>query len=359
MLAPYLRETHGVTITRILLLQTTVSDHKGLVMGHLSVANQHPHSAVPSFLDVETPPHEKKATLQRKGGHPRNASKLEPGCTVRPAPGTSVPLVRFSRWPKNIFFASDYIARKVAAPVTAKAPACTVQYGATYSKGQTAPRRARSAEATGRHSSRKTVRQNHVVSRASRTPAVLPRGGRRLFQTVQEDHDGGENGDGSSGSASAPQGRDATVFLEQSASALLLLHTRFFRGVHKEEDLACRLCTLCREAGWMGNPRRLCPELDPFVLDKLLAARFGGKERPERKARRHNSARRITPDGAISFEDFYRILADIAALVYPHDAREENRARSGRAMHKLLSEGVLPLAADTEPRVWSPRWVKK
>ena len=56
-----------------------------------------------------------------------------------------------------------------------------------------------------------------------------------------------------------------------------------------------------------------------------------------------------------TFEDFYQTLADVACLVYPREANDKGGDRSGRAMHRLLLEGVLPLAADSRTRVWSPR----
>lgn len=75
-----------------------------------------------------------------------------------------------------------------------------------------------------------------------------------------------------------------------------------------------------------------CPDLDPLVLEEMAMARL-------REGIPHS-------DEEFAFETFYRILADVAGLVYP---------REGRAMHRLLLEGVLPLATDTEPRLWSPR----
>lgn len=143
-------------------------------------------------------------------------------------------------------------------------------------------------------------------------------------------------------------------FLEESASALLLLHTRFFGGISEEEDIVCRLCMLCREAGWMGSPLGGCFDLDPIVLDNMVVAQLRETHRNDAGWRRNtipsNSRVRedLPPsDEGISFEVFYKILSKVASLVYPLDER--------RAMHRLLMEGVLPLAADSEPRRWLHR----
>lgn len=141
-------------------------------------------------------------------------------------------------------------------------------------------------------------------------------------------------------------------FLEESASALLHLHSRFFGGTIQEEDIVCRLCMLCREAGWMGSPLRVCPDLDPIVLDDMVVARLREYHCYDAGWRRSSTSRTCAKkdlpfsDGGLSFEAFYRILSQVASLVYPLE---------GRAMHRLLMEGVLPLAADSEPRRWSPR----
>lgn len=154
-----------------------------------------------------------------------------------------------------------------------------------------------------------------------------------------------------SGPDAARSGERGT-FLEESASGLLLLHSRFFGGVRQEEDIVCRLCMLCREAGWMANPLRACPGLDPLVLEKMAVSRLRNTgccdvvSRQRNSANDHSKNNLSHPEEVFSFEIFYRILADIATLVYP---REE------KAMHRLLLEGVLPLAADNEPRIWSPR----
>lgn len=146
-------------------------------------------------------------------------------------------------------------------------------------------------------------------------------------------------------------GKEGGNFLEESASALLLLHSRFFGGMSQEEDIVCRLCTLCREAGWMGNPLRACPGLDPLVLEKMIVARLRSAGRCDLRRQRnsasgHSKNNLSYSEEVFSFEAFYGILADVATLTYP---------REGKAMHRLLLEGVLPLAADNEPRIWSPR----
>lgn len=162
-------------------------------------------------------------------------------------------------------------------------------------------------------------------------------------------------------------GSDGGIFLEESASALLYLHRRFFQAADGEEDLVCRLCVLCREAGWMGNPRNRdapCSALDPFSVEELLIARLRDTKRvsagQEIGAEHHTSRtnyRSSTESGMFSFEEFYGVLSDIAAVVYPRDMEEQQREGSQptRAMHRLLAEGVLPLAGDPVPRLWAPR----
>lgn len=149
----------------------------------------------------------------------------------------------------------------------------------------------------------------------------------------------------------AVRGEEGGTFLEESASALLLLHSRFFVGVRQEDDIVCRLCMLCREAGWMGNPLRVSPNLDPLVLENMIVARLQRSDRCDlvwqhNGASGHSKTKLSSSEEVFSFETFYRILADIAMLIYP---------REGKAMKKLLLEGVLPLAADSAPRIWSPR----
>lgn len=157
-------------------------------------------------------------------------------------------------------------------------------------------------------------------------------------------------------------GKNEALFLEESASALLFLHSRFFRGMQRDEDLVCRLCMLCKEAGWMGNPKGVYSGLDPLVLEGLLAERLEAKERTSKRTELQglehpDQHHRPAAAGVLvfTFEDFYQTLADVACLVYPREANDEGGDRSGRAMHRLLLEGVFPLAADSRTRVWSPR----
>ncbi|CAM9652199.1 unnamed protein product [Pylaiella littoralis] len=145
---------------------------------------------------------------------------------------------------------------------------------------------------------------------------------------------------------------EGELFLEESASALLLLHSRFFGGTSREEDIVCSLCVLCREAGWMGSPLKACPDLDPLVLANMVVAQLSGSRRGDARTRHNTTSNSLERehlphcDGNFSFEAFYRILSQVASLVYPLERR---------AMYRLLMEGVLPLAADSEPRRWLPR----
>lgn len=322
-------------------------------------------------------------------------------------------MARFRRWPKNVFFASDFIAdriRTAAAPSTA---AATSTASATSTAASSAASLAAGAgagavvagaawsSANPRHTMRESMHRGgaasrprdgvgtsnmdrpfnrRYVSRASGASASVPSardkvaqrpGDKRLVRMVQEGF--GLEDRAQSGNRSTTHNKNAThkvpavvgkkeaLFLEESASALLFLHSRFFRGVHRDEDLVCRLCMLCKEAGWMGNPRGVYSGLDPLVLDRLLAERLEAKKRRTSKRelqcldcpdRHHRPAAGVLE---FSFEDFYQTLADIACLVYPREANNEGGDRSGRAMHRLLLEGVLPLAAGSKPRVWSPR----
>lgn len=151
-------------------------------------------------------------------------------------------------------------------------------------------------------------------------------------------------------------------FLQGAASAVLCLHSRFFRGVESNRELMIvRLCTLCREAGWMGNTsaaesagsERI--QIDPFFLEEILGLHLD-EARGSREQNPQGSAWTAQPVGILTFEDFYGILADIAAVVYPHDAAEPCHSRSERAMHRLLLGGVFPLASERTPRAWLLRW---
>lgn len=112
----------------------------------------------------------------------------------------------------------------------------------------------------------------------------------------------------------------------------------------------------------MGDPEGVYSGLDPLVLEEILAERLEAKKRRStttelQSLEGHDRHRRPAAAGVLvfSFEDFYQTLADVACLVYPREANYEGGASSGRAMHRLLLEGVLPLAADSRTRVWSPR----
>ncbi len=216
-----------------------------------------------------------------------------------------------------MYFASDFIAEK-AAPVSARRRASP--HG---------PRASISEAYGGRHEARtqkKTVRV--APRRSSGGGNVAGAAGHGMHRRTEHTRDHGPEG-----RKNVASGGEAGRFLDESASALLLLHSRFFGGISQEEHIVCYLCKLCREAGWMGNlDIGRCPDLDPLVLEEMAMARL-------REGIPHS-------DEEFAFETFYRILADVAGLVYP---------REGRAMHRLLLEGVLPLATDTEPRLWSPR----
>lgn len=118
----------------------------------------------------------------------------------------------------------------------------------------------------------------------------------------------------------------------------------------------------------MGNPRDRdapCSALDPFAVEELLIVRLRNTKRvsagKEKMGAEHHTSgtnyRSSGKSGILSFEEFYGVLSDIAAVVYPRDMEEQQRegVQPTRAMHRLLAEGVLPLAEDPVPRSWAPR----
>ncbi|CAM9751072.1 unnamed protein product [Ectocarpus sp. 12 AP-2014] len=266
------------------------------------------------------------------------------------------PVARLSKWPKNVFFASDFIADKAAAAAYRKRSTVKSSRGA-------APRCRRNAgegKKMGRGS--RVMGEEAPVARMKgnrSTTVFCTSGGGGAFQ--QKKVRSSEDGEGSTDASIA--GDEEAFFLEESASALLLLHSRFFGGAGHEEDVVSSLCTLCREAGWMGDPLGVCPGLDPLVVEEIVMERLRRNHHTHVAWQRHNNnsggssrpAQHYEDDG-FSFEDFYQILADVAGLVYPREAQEETqRTKPGRAMHRLLTEDVLPLAEDNQPRRWSPR----
>lgn len=171
-------------------------------------------------------------------------------------------------------------------------------------------------------------------------------------------------------------------FLGKAASAVYCLHSRYFRGVKGHDRLLVRLCTLCREADWMGPP--ICSgvgpdtedtekvggyrEIDPFILEEVLSmVIYNAKTRQQEDAHPVVLKDQSEPQGGrtainrviVSFEDLYHILVEIATLVYPLDTLETDGSRSPRAMQRLLLEGVFPIASEVAPRLWSPRWAKE
>lgn len=287
-----------------------------------------------------------------------------------------------------MFFASDFIADR-ASTAAAAAVVAAAAAGATVSSANprhtvresinrggmpSRPREGVGALNMDKHSDRRSSREASVRSEPSGRNCAVRRSGNKTEMRMAQEDLGCEGREEQSGNRStihnsstrkvpAVAGKKESLFLEESASALLFLHSRFFRGVQRDEDLVCRLCMLCKEAGWMGDPRGVYSGLDPLVLDGLLAERLDAKKRRskaelqglEHPDRHHRN--RQAGGGVFSFEDFYQTLADIACLVFPHEAndQDESGARSGRAMQMLLLEGVIPLAADSKPRVWSPR----
>lgn len=177
------------------------------------------------------------------------------------------------------------------------------------------------------------------------------------------------------GEADKSRGGRATNgdFLGKMASAVYCLHSRYFQGMKGHDLLLVQLCTLCREAGWMGPPIFSAvrpgeyPEIDPFILEELLSVdSFSAKTRQKqdvhpvvRNDRSEPSGRRTAINRVnVSFEDLYHILVEIAALVYPLDAVETNDSPSPRAMYRLLLDGVFPLVSEVAPRLCSPRYEK-
>lgn len=254
-------------------------------------------------------------------------------------------MARLSKWPKNVFFASDFIAEKAA--VTA-----------STSARRRRPRRrtcssddARKATERGRRKAR--AHESATRHRISKDPAKC--------RSSDGEREGPPSTQGGTEREEirpdVARGEEEGNFLEESASALLLLHSRFFGGVSQEEDIVCRLCMLCREARWMGNTLGACPGLDPLVLEKMAVARLRSADHCDLRWQRKSSGSHSKSttfhseaEEVLSFEAFYRILADIATLIYPHERK---------AMQRLLLEGVLPLAATCKPRMWSPRYVGK
>lgn len=301
----------------------------------------------------------KQATLQSQGqdlGNSGNSRRPTPKNSKTGSGAFSAPVARLSKWPKNVFFASDFIADKAAAAAGRKRSTIKSSRG-------TAPRRERNAgegKKMGRDS--RAMGEEALVGRMKEnysTTAFRTSGGGGAFQhqSVRSSEDGEGKRDAS------VAGDEEAFFLEESASALLLLHSSYFRGARHEEDVVCSLCTLCREAGWIGNPLRVCPDLDPLAVEEIVMERLRRKHHSDVAWQRdHNNSWRCSRPGqhyeedGFSFEDFYQTLTDVAGLVYPSEAQEERRrAKPGRAMHRLLTEGVLPLAADNQPRRWSPR----
>lgn len=251
-------------------------------------------------------------------------------------------MARLSKWPKNVFFASDFIAEKATAASSTNARrrrprrhACSTD----ATKAETDPRTKTGGHepATGRRINKDAAACRSSDSNRAVTQSIQ---GRVEYEESRLD---------------VARGEEGGTFLEESASALLLLHSRFFGGVRQEEGIVCRLCMLCREAGWMGNPLRASPDLDPLVLEKMIVARVRGTYRCDVRRQRNSASghrknnlsnSEVFEEEVFSFEAFYRVLADIATLVYPPE---------GKAMQRLLLEGVLPLAADNESRTWSPR----
>eukprot|EP00752_Nemacystus_decipiens_P006805 g6108.t3 len=277
-------------------------------------------------------PGQRKATLQDQAGYgirKSSGSQRRASTFADSNPGPfSAPVARLSKWPKNIFFASDFIAEKAAAATSTSARRRRPRQRTSFSTDARVEERDRRTS-TGSHSHepvpRHRVNQGAAACRSSDSREEAPQSAQR--EESRPDVARGEEG-------------GTLTFLEESASALLLLHSRFFGGVRQEEDIVCRLCMLCREAGWMGNPLTASPDLDPLVLEKMVLARLRRTDQSSTNSLLHSE------DEVFSFEAFYRVLADVATLVYP---------REGKAMRRLLLEGVLPLAADNEPRMWSPR----
>ncbi|CAM9184617.1 unnamed protein product [Ectocarpus sp. 4 AP-2014] len=301
-----------------------------------------------------------QATLQSQQsqdvGNSANSRRPTPKYSKTGSGAFSTPVARLSKWPKNVFFASDFIADKAAAASSRKRSTVKSSRGAAPRCRRTAgegKKMGRGSRVMGEGAPVARIKEN------SSTTIIRTSGGGGEFR--QHSVRSSENGEGSTDASVA--GDEEALFLEESASALLLLHSRFFGRARHEDDVVSSLCTLCREAGWMGNPLGICPGLDPLVVEEIVMERLRRNHHTEAAWQRHNNnsggssrpAQHHEDDG-FSFEAFYQILADVAGLVYPRKAQEERQhAKPGRAMHRLLTEGVLPLAEDNQPRRWSPR----
>ena len=261
-----------------------------------------------------------KVTLRHQRGVPQvhnthNTQHNFRKKTIQAAPpDVSDAMVRFPRWPKNIFFASDFIADRTSSAAAAAGAAVA---GATMSP--TNPRYAVSKESTNRRgaaprqrddvgasnrdvpSTRRYMRKapgESISERGCEAQLPRPRDKRGGLRMTEEDIDleskeqpGNRSTTGTTyqykttvSKMPAATGKKEALFLEESASALLFLHSRFFRGVQRDDDLVCRLCVLCKEAGWMGNPKGAYSGLDPLVLEGLLAERLEAKKRKFKRA---------------------------------------------------------------------------
>ncbi|CAM9157004.1 unnamed protein product, partial [Hapterophycus canaliculatus] len=289
-----------------------------------------------------------QATLQRQDDELRNFSN-SPRRTARYTelgPGSfSAPVARLSKWPKNIFFASDFIADKAAASKSIKNRATKLSRATGGRRSEVAPRKKDRRSRANADAKEPRLNKKGNTSESTDGRKTSRRSTQGLTESDRK-------------RSVVVAGEEEASFMERSARALLLLHSRFFGSVTHWDDIVCCMCKLCKEAGWMGNPLKECPDLDPLVLDELLTKQQAAKVVGEsgRQGRSSDTCPETKVGSAMSFEDLYRILATIASLVYPRDAEDKRQgARRGRAMQRLLIEGVLPLAADNRPRRWSPR----
>ncbi|CAM9262703.1 unnamed protein product, partial [Scytosiphon promiscuus] len=293
----------------------------------------------------------KQATLQRQVGEVRTSSTSQRRTVTYTEPGRgafSAPVARLSKWPNNIFFASDFIADKAAA-------SRSIRCRATRPSRATAAGCPKVGPGPIERRSRVKIDPQEIHLKKELTTSGSSHGKRVLRRSPRGCADGDVKED--IVGPNLNEGRS----MERSASALLLLHSRFFGDVKDEDDIVCCLCRLCREAGWMGQSSKECQTLDALVLKELVVEQQRGKRSTRIAAGRKDRGSDACPrpkneNVTFSFEDLYRMLTTIAHHVYPHGA-ENGRAdtRPGWAMHKLLIEGVLPLAADNQPRQWSPR----
>lgn len=274
---------------------------------------------------------------------------------------TTPAAARPTKWPENIFFARDYIASsKAAAARDARCPSST--WRPALQRSMNIVTRAKqehncvTAAIIVGHSAQQTESTTTTIA-----PYEVHE--RRDERGILQEEEAVDRADDNvvRRSTQATQITEGTAvggsdFIEETAAAVLCLHSQYFAGVKGQDNLVVRLCTLCREAGFMGRDESnfgdAGQEQDPFVLEELVHLGLADIRMPQKPEGREHAfpgedqrktllARQIVDDAAveISFEGFYQILLEIAVFfVCRDDAKVSDDSRSARAMHRLLLE---------------------